>query len=148
MSNLRVVPLLFRESPEGLTPADATLYSRVMQYCQANLAEIPDLKRYARTYAVIEEGSNGEIIEVHHVSFFRYAPDIAGFRSTGPRAKQATKLAYERWQSYFADNGWAGQDVMIWIDGDENLEQQCANREGSIREFDLRPAKRMLVKVR
>jgi hypothetical protein len=119
-----------------------------MQYCEANLAEVPDLKRYARARAVIEEGEQGELIEVHHVSFFRYVPDISGFRSTGPRAKQVTKIAYDSWQAYFAEEGFSGQDILIWMDDDEKPEQQCVNRDGSIKEFNLRPAKRRLVRVR
>lgn len=148
MSRLRDVPVLFKQAPEGIVPADPGLYSRVIQYCEANLAEVPNLRDYARTIAVIEEGPNGELIDVHHVSFFRYVPDISGFRSTGKRAKQATKLAHDRWQSYFSDLGFGGQDILIWLDEDELPQQQCDNRGGSIKEFNLRPAKRMLVKVR
>lgn len=148
MSKLRAVPILFKESPEGLIPADPSLYSLVVQYCEANFAEPPDLRRQAHAIAIIKEGKNGEVIDVEHVSYIQNTPDIAGFRTTGKRAKQATKLAHDRWQSYLADRGWRGQDILIWIDEDEKPEQQCDNRGGSIKEFNLRPAKRMLVKVR
>lgn len=148
MGKLRSVPLLFKGTQDNPIPVDASFYARVSEWCERNFAEPPDLKHYARTYVVIEEGETGELLEIHHVSFFRYTPDISGFRSVGPFAKQATVLAHDRWQTYFADNGWAGQDVMIWIDEQEQPEQQCPNRDGSVKEFQLRPAKRMLVKVR
>lgn len=149
-NDLRATPILFHDLNDGrgLVPVDAELYSRVMQYCQQELAEVPDLRRYRMAYATVEYGEQGEIVEIHGVTAERLAHDIGIFRTSGPYAKQATVLMHDRWQSFFADNGWSGQDVMIWIDGDEKPEQQCANREGSVKAFNLRPAKRMLVRVK
>ena len=149
-NELRETPILFTDLNDGrgLVPVNPDLYARVMEYCQENLAEVPDLRRYRMAYAVVEYGENGEIINIHGLSAERMVHDIGIFRVTGPYAKQATVMLHDRWQSFFGDNGWSGQDVMIWIDGDESPEQQCANREGSVKAFNLRPAKRMLVKVK
>lgn len=146
MSKLLVVPVDFKQSGENIIPVDADLCFHVMEYCRVNLSEIPDLTRYRKVIAIVEYDGD-LIIEVHGVSFMRMVPDIAGFRVSGPKAKQATVLMQDRWQAYFADNGWRGDSVFIWIDGDEKPEQQCENRAGSVEAFGLRPAKRMLVKV-
>lgn len=146
MRKMIVVPVDFRKQGEDVIPADPDLFSRVMEYCRTNLSELPNLKHYTKTIATVEyEGD--KIIEVHGVSFMRPVPDIAGFRVSGPKAKQATVMMHDRWQSYFADNGWRHDEVFIWIDIDEEVERQCENRQGSIGAFNLRPAKRMLVKV-
>lgn len=148
MSRLIVVPLFFKEGRDGLVPADPVLHSRIIQYCQANLAEVPDLTRYRRTFAVVEYGDHGEIVDIHGVSADRMTPDIGIFRSSGPKAKQATVMLHDRWQSFYADLGWRGEDVFIWVDKSEQPEQQCPNQSGSIKEFDLKVANRMAVRVR
>ena len=147
---LKETPILFTDLNDGrgLVPVDPDLHARAMEYCRENLAEVPDLRRYRMTYAVVEYGESGEIIEIHGISAERSVEDIGIFRVTGPYAKQATVMLHDRWQNYFGDRGWSGQDVMIWIDGEEKPEQQCANREGSVKAFNLRPAKRMLVRVK
>lgn len=147
--DLRVIPIDWKRSDTGdLAPKHPDFYARVMQYCEENLAEVPDLRDYRKAYAVVEFGENGELIDIHGVTAERGVPDIAIFRTTGEYARRATKMLHDRWQSFFADNGLLGQDVLIWIDGEENPEQQCPNRDCSIQEFNLRPAKRMLVRVR
>jgi len=139
------VPIEFERDGK---PRDPSLYAMVMQYCEQELAEKPDLTRYRKAYAVAEVGEHEEILGIHGITAERSVEDIGIFRATGPYAKRVTKMMHDRWQAYFADNGMRGADVLIWIDPDESPEAKCTNQAQSIKNFKLRPAKRMLVRVK
>lgn len=145
---MNVVPVDFKNSPNGIVPVDAALYSRVIQYCQENLAEPPDMKTLAKTWAVVESGDNDEIVAVHGVTGTVNRPDIPVFRVTGENSKRATQMLYDRLNSYFADLGWRGHEVFIFISEKEKPEQRCAAWGESLNDIGAVPAERFAVTIR
>lgn len=148
MRRMGAIPILFRAGIDGPIPSEPHVYSLAVQYCQKNLAEVPDFKSYARCYIEAEFGEHGQILEVHGVTCLHFPPDAPVFRVTGPYAKRATVDMYERLNSYLSDLGWRGQDAFIHVSSSENPEQRCENWEETLKELDAKPADRFLVKVR
>lgn len=145
---LAIIPIDFRPTENGAVPVDEFLYSKAMDYCHENLAEIPDFTQHQKAYVVAEMGENEEILDIHAVTCGRPAFDINMVRATGPYAKQCLALIGDRWNSYLSDRGFRGAEVLVWIDEEEKPEQQCPNREATITAFGLKPSKRMAGRVR
>lgn len=143
-----VVPIDYRPTENGAVPVDAVLYTMAMEFCRDNLATMPDFSQQQKSYVVAELGENDEIMKIHAVTCGRPAFDVNVVRATGPFAKQCLALIGDRWNSYLSDRGFRGAEVLVWIDGEENPEQQCPNREETIRAFNLKPSKRMAGVVR
>lgn len=148
MKKLCVIPLDFRPGPDGAVPVDQSLHELAVEYCRANLVEVPNFTMYQKTYVVAELDDAGEVLQIHTVSCGRPVFDIPVIRATGPFAKQCLALVGDRWNSYLADRGFRGEEVLIYIDAEEKPEQKCENQQGTIEAFNLKPSKRMAGKVR
>lgn len=70
--------------------------------------------------------------------------DIQVFRSIHPKA--TFKIA-ERMNSYFADYGFRGQDVFLFLSQSESPEQQCPAREQILEKMGARPALRYVMTI-
>jgi hypothetical protein len=143
-----VVPLDFRNSPNGIVPVDGHLYTLVMEYCKTALAEQPKIDELNKTWAVVEyKGEN--IVSVNGLAAWGGdVPDIPIFRVTGDNAKRATKMLYDRINSFFADRGARGRQVFIWISEKETPEQRCEAWESSLKDVGAVPAQRFAVTVK
>lgn len=143
-----IVPLDFRDSPNGLVPIDAHLFTLTGEYCKTALAEQPTLTELRKTWAVVMY--EGETITEVTGIFAWGGPvqDIPIFRMTGPNAKRATKLAQERLNGFFADQGLRGRQVFLYISDKEKPEQRCEAWESSLEDVGAVPAQRFAVTVR
>lgn len=145
---MAVVPIDFKESPEGLRPVDAHLYALTVKYCKTALAEQPTLEQLRKTWVIVEY-QDGVISGV--TGIFAYGgnvPDIPIFRVTGPNAKRATKMAQERLNAFFADQGMRGRSVFLYISESEAPEQRCEAWDQSLKDVGAVSAQRFAITVR
>jgi hypothetical protein len=148
MRRIGVVPIDFRKEGGKIVAVDPALYSRVMQYCGENLAEIPNLTELAKVWSAVEFGEHEEIIDVHGLTGYRMVPDVPLFRATGASAKRVTSMLYDRINGHFADAGWRGHGVFLYLNSKETPEQRCPAWDESLNDVGAEPANRLLVMVR
>lgn len=143
-----VVPIDFRNSPNGIVPVDGHLYTLVVEYCKTALAEQPKIEELNKTWAVVEyEGEN--IVSVTGLAAWGGdVPDLPIFRVTGENAKRATKMLYDRINSFFADRGARGRHIFLYISDKEAPEQRCEAWESSLSDVGAVPAQRYAVTIR
>ncbi len=79
------------------------------------------------------------------VTGIRQRWDIPVFRSIDPKA---TFGMAARMNWYFADQGFRGQDVFLFLSEGESPEQQCPARENILARVGARPADRYVMTIR
>jgi hypothetical protein len=146
--SIRTVLVEFQNGPSGLEPRDPALYSQVIEYCHDELAVVPELRNFLKSYAVVEFGEQEEILAIHGVACYGMRPDIGVFRVTGKFARRATKQLFDRLNAHFADNGWRGNEVFLFISDKETPEQRCPAWQESLKAVGAKPAQRFAVTVR
>lgn len=148
MSDIRVVPIDWKVGVSDIEPVDAAIYEAVIAYCGAELEKMPDLKQFKKAWAAIEFGPNDEILKVHGVTGYLMRPDVPLFRVTGEVAQRATKMLCDRLNAHFADMGWRGAEVLLYLNEKESPEQRCEKWDESLTSVGAVPAMRFAVKVR
>lgn len=143
-----VVPIDYRDSPNGLIPIDAHLYTLVVEYCKTALAEQPKIEDLRKTWAVVEYEGEKIVSVTGLAAWGGDVPDLPIFRVTGDNAKRATKMLYDRINSFFADRGARGRQVFLYISNSETPEQRCEAWDASLEDVGAVPAQRFAVTVR
>lgn len=143
-----VVPIDFRNSDNGIVPVDADLYTLVMEYCKTALAKQPKIDELNKTWAVVEYEGEKIVSVTGLAAWGGDVPDLPIFRTTGLNAKRATKMLYDRINSFFADRGARGKQVFLYISDKETPEQRCEAWESSLEDVGAVPAQRFAVTVR
>jgi hypothetical protein len=147
-SDLRVIPFYFMGQGALIEPHPVCKkeFELATKYIHEELAGQIYLSDFEKSFAVIEyDGENP--VACHGVSVGGWKWDIPVFRVSGEKAKRATKLLFDRWQSALSDSGLRGKSVSIYIKTDDSPLAMCPNWEQSIRELDCRPSHRFDVKV-
>jgi hypothetical protein len=143
-----VVPIDFRNSSNGIVPVDGHLYTLVVEYCKTALAEQPKIDELAKTWAVVEYEGEKIVSVTGLAAWGGDVPDLPIFRVTGENAKRATKMLYDRINSFFADRGARGRQVFLYISNSETPEQRCEAWEASLEDVGAVPAQRFAVTIR
>ena len=136
---MHVVPLDFQLRNNILTPVDEELYAEGVQFCKNHLAAPLDPRQLAKAWVVRSED------KVLAIAGIISRWEVAVFRSVAQRA--TIKLA-NRLNSYFADAGFRGQEMLLFMSDHEKPEQRCPNRERVLGAWNARPAERYVVSVR
>jgi hypothetical protein len=143
-----VVPIDFRASQNGPVPVDGHLYTLVMDYCKTALAEQPRIEELAKTWAVVEYEEENIVSVTGLAAWGGDVLDIPIFRVTGENAQRATKMLYDRLNSFFADRGARGRQVFLFISEKEKPDQRCPDWDESLKDVGAAPAQRMAVTIR
>jgi hypothetical protein len=143
-----VVPIDFRNSSNGIVPVDGHLYTLVVEYCKTALAEQPKIDELNKTWAVVEYEGEKIVSVTGLAAWGGDVPDLPIFRVTGENAKRATKMLYDRINSFFADRGARGRQVFLYISDKEMPEQRCEAWESSLEDVGAVPAQRFAVTIR
>jgi hypothetical protein len=122
-----------------VVPWDNDVHERATIFCRDFLGEALD-RSLLRQGWVASDGKR--IVGVTGIQS-RY--DIPIFRSIDPRA--TFKMA-DRMNSYFADAGFRGQNVLLFLSQSERPEQQCPARERILEAIGAKPAERYVFTVR
>lgn len=115
---------------------DDELHAAAVEFCKNNLAEKFDPRGYTKLWVARSEG------RVLGVTGIKSCWDIPVFRSIDQKA--SFKMA-DRLNSYFADQGFRGQDVFLFLSQSEKPEQQCPDRARILATVGARSAERFLV---
>lgn len=142
-----VVPIDFRNSSNGLVPVDGHLYTLVVEYCKKALAEQPKIDELNKTWAVVEYEGEKIASVTGLAAWGGDVPDLPIFRVTGENAKRATKMLYDRINSFFADRGGRGKQVFLYISDKETPEQRCEAWDSSLEDVGAVPAQRYAVTI-
>lgn len=143
-----VVPIDFRNSSNGIVPVDPHLYTLVVEYCKTALAEQPKIDELNKTWAVVEYEGEKIVSVTGLAAWGGDVPDLPIFRVTGENAKRATKMLYDRINSFFADRGARGRQVFLYISNSETPEQRCEAWSESLNDVGAVPAQRFAVTIR
>jgi hypothetical protein len=119
-----------------------------VEYCKTALAEQPKIDELAKTWAVVEYEGEKIVSVTGLAAWGGDVPDLPIFRVTGENAKRATKMLYDRINSFFADRGARGRQVFLYISNSETPEQRCEAWEASLEDVGAVPAQRFAVTIR
>jgi len=123
-----------------LTPADPELHDKAVDFCARELAEEINLSELSKCWVALKDG------EVVGVMGYVLKPDVPVIRAIDVNA---LSLMGERLQSFFADMGCRGKEVLIHLARNEKPEQRCQGwRQVLVTEQHAVPADRYIVKVR
>jgi hypothetical protein len=139
------LPLDWKESPNGLIPVDAHLYSLAMDYCKRELAEIPDLRIYRKVWACVQLDQDDKPVKVTGIQALQQVVDLPISRYSDSKA---AKLLSERVEIFMQDNGLRGSHVFVYLNSNESEAQKCRNWMGWLKNWKAKPAERWLVRVR
>lgn len=146
MSKLRVVPIDFVQTPEGIQPRDPLVIEAAEDFCRRELAEQPDLKRLDKSWLAVELDGAGKLIRPLAISGYRFVPDIPLFRSIDVGATEAIA---ERISAYFSDQGFRGRDCFLYVAPPEAEpeESRCPNWDRFLGKYGAREANRRIISI-
>jgi hypothetical protein len=119
-----------------LFPVDEKVHAAATEFCRDHLAASFDPRGHAKIWVARENDS------VVGVAGIKSCWDIPVFRSISEKA--SFRLA-DRVNSYFADQGFRGQGVFLYLSQSESPEQMCPHREAILSKVDAKPAERYVV---
>lgn len=139
------LPIDWRDSPNGLVPVDAKLYTLAMEFCKRELAEVPKLTDYRKVWVAAQLGADGKLMKVTGIQALQMCVDLPISRYTD--SKSALLLS-SRVDSWCADQGLRGANVFVYLSSTEKPEQKCKGWDSWLKFWKAIPADRFLVKVR
>ncbi len=148
MSELKVLPLLWRDGSEEANPE---LHRLARIFAEENLSQVPDFKQFMRTWLLVETEKDA-LIETWGVMSLKMIVDTPLFHMRTPeknreaiaKFSEGYKLLSERGRVYLADQGLAGQEIMVHVSEESDgatMLKYLTKRLG------LRPSHRMLMEV-
>jgi hypothetical protein len=138
-TEMEITPWDLQWQGKTLFPVDGELHAAAIEFCRANLAAPFDPRGHTKLW-VAREGER-----ILGVTGIKSGWDIPVFRSIDPRA--TFRLA-DRMNSYFADQGFRGQGVFLFLSEGESPEQQCPARERILDTVGARSTERYLMTIR
>ena len=135
-----VIPLDFLGQGALLEPADRRLHDLAVDYCARELrgGDKLNLTQFAKVWVGLKDG------EVKGITGYILKPDVPLFRSTDLDVLRALG---QRLNSYFADNGARGREVLMYI-GNERAEQRCPQWRAMLKEFNAQSGRRVIFEVK
>jgi hypothetical protein len=119
--NLRMTPV---DLDKQMEPRDPRLYAALQAYAERELGGKLSVPFYQRLWAIeATKEDDPEYSEVIGVTATRFTPDVQIFHVTPPTndreglklAMQARDMMVYRLASYFADSGYRGAKVLIYV---------------------------------
>lgn len=143
---IRVLPLDFLGQGAMLTPVDPKLHDMAVKYCDKELASPVNLAEMSKVWVAVECDDNEQLVSVEGIMGYVLKPDVPVMRATN---ETALSMMGERLQSFFADNGCRGKEVLIHLCRNEKPEQRCPGwKNVLITEQKAEPADRFIVRVK
>jgi len=125
-------------------PKDPSLHKLAVEFAQRELAEIPNYSEYAKVW--VAACMDGDVPkEIRGVLGFTMRPDVTMARFLD---RAAVIALYNRANSFFADNGARGSEVLVFVDSSEGKEQKCPQYLETLSALKAKPADRWLVKIK
>lgn len=137
---IEILPLDFLGQGAMLTPVDAKLHDLAIDFCSRELSEEVNLAELSKVWVAIDSGT------VVGIMGWVPKPDVPIMRAID---EKALSLMAERLQSFFADQGCRGKEVLIHLSRKETPEQRCPGwKNVLVGEQHAESADRYAVKVR
>jgi hypothetical protein len=136
---IEIIPWDLQWHANILFPADQELHHQAIEFCQKNLAEPLYPKQLAKIWLARREG------KILGVTGIMSRWDIPLFRSIN---EEASFRMADRLNSYFADQGLRGKEVLLYLSDSERPEQRCPHREEILAKVGARPAERYVVECK
>jgi hypothetical protein len=147
--SIELFPLDLDDQGGFFVPRDEKLRDLAADYCARELKERPILQNYRKVWLVCEV--DAELKPVKAVGIVGYAlkVDISLIRvSEAKVAKKAYMKIRQRLNSYFADNGARGQEVLVYVDGDAPEHELCPLWKETLEAYGSKPAHRHIFEVK
>lgn len=145
MSKIRILPIDFDHQAGMFQPRDARLFQEVQEFAKRELVQKPVFGSYAKCWAAVRLGNEGQIEEVLGIAGIRQIIDIPLFRSVD---SGATLKLSQRINDHLADAGLREQEVMLYVDGSEQPERRCEGYGEALNVWNAVPANRQIIVVR
>ena len=136
---MEITPWDMQWQGSTLFPVDEALHAEAIEFCKNNLAEGFDPRGHSKLW-VAREGER-----ILCVTGIKSCWDVPVFRSLD---EEASFRMADRVNAYFADQGFRGQGVFLYLSESESPEQQCPNRDRVLAKVGAVPAERYVVFVK
>jgi hypothetical protein len=137
---IEIAPLDFLGQGALLEPVDKPLHDAAYAYCLRELKDGASLNfaQFSKVWVGLKDGI------VQGVTGYVLKPDVPLFRATDVDVLRAMG---QRLNSYFADNGARGREVLMYI-GNERAEQRCPGWRAALKEFGAKSGRRVVFEVK